>query len=101
MAYYRLYSLDPLTSHIVDVIDFDADSDASALLQVKAESSGVPRELWSRDRKVKDIAPKAELAPYRGSSLSMLIAQSQPWRWNSLGGNCQLVHERGGFPCAV
>ena len=102
MAYYRLYSLDPLNSQIVDVVDFDADNDQLALSQIQSDLPGEPRELWNRGRKVKDIPPKARPAHQIVSSFSMLISRSQPWRWSSTEGNCQLVgHNCSSLPCAV
>ena len=52
MHYYRLYSLDTMDEHIVDVRDFRANSDAAAILKAGAPILGVSRELWNLERKV-------------------------------------------------
>ena len=56
MAYYRVYSLDQMDRHIIDVLDFEAEGDAAAISKVGAAVLGVPRELWSLGRKVMDFA---------------------------------------------
>jgi len=55
MHYYRLYSLDTMDIHIVDVHDFRADGDAAAILKVGAPVVGVTRELWNLGRKVMEF----------------------------------------------
>ncbi len=55
MAYYRIYCLDAKL-HIVDVEHFEADGDAAAVLKVESNDSCFIRELWNRDRKVRDFA---------------------------------------------
>lgn len=52
MRYYRLYSLNGTNTHIIDVQDFRADGDASAIVKVGAPVVGVTRELWNHGRKV-------------------------------------------------
>ena len=54
MAYYRVYCLD-LELHIIDVEHFEAADDAAAVLKVEADNSCFIRELWNRDRKVRDF----------------------------------------------
>lgn len=56
MHYYRLYSLDIMDAHIIDVRDFRADGDADAILKVGIPILGVSRELWNLGRKVMDFA---------------------------------------------
>lgn len=56
MHYYRLYSLDIMDAHIVDVRDFRADGDADAILKAGAPILGETRELWNRGRKVMDFS---------------------------------------------
>ena len=56
MHYYRLYSLDVMDAHIIDVHDFRADSDTTAILKVGAPVFGVSRELWNLGRRVMDFA---------------------------------------------
>jgi len=56
MLYYRLYYLDIMDAHIIDVRDFRADGDAAAILKVGAPILGVSRELWNLGRKVMDFA---------------------------------------------
>lgn len=71
MAYYRIYCLDARL-HIVDVEHFEADNDAAAVLKVESDESCFVRELWNRDRKVRDFAgplfapmqPQARLQPH-------------------------------------
>ena len=56
MAYYRIYFLDRVDSHIIDVNDFEAEGDAAAIARVGPCSLGLSRELWNRGRKVMDFA---------------------------------------------
>ena len=56
MHYYRVYSLDIMDAHIIDVRDFRASGDAAAILKVGPPLSGVSRELWNLGRKVMDFA---------------------------------------------
>ena len=56
MHYYRVYSLDIMDAHIIDVSDFRANGDAAAILKVGPPISGVSRELWNLGRKVMDFA---------------------------------------------
>lgn len=56
MAYYRVYSLDLMNRHIVDVQHFEANGDAAAISKVEGPASGVSRELWNLGRKVRDFA---------------------------------------------
>ena len=56
MAYYRIYFLDRVDSHIIDVNDFEAEGDAAAIARVGTCSQGLSRELWNRGRKVMDFA---------------------------------------------
>jgi hypothetical protein len=55
MFYYRLYSLDIMDAHIIDVLDFRADGDAEAIIKVGSPNSGVSRELWNQGRKVMEF----------------------------------------------
>ena len=82
MAYYRLYSLDPSDHHIIDVSDFNADSDPAAILQVTPDLLGISRELWNQDRKVVDFPPRVKPSFQVVSSLSSLISSQRGWRWN-------------------
>ncbi len=56
MFYYRLYSLDLMDAHIIDVVDFRADGDSEAILKVGSPIMGVSRELWNQGRKVMEFA---------------------------------------------
>ena len=56
MHYYRVYSLDIMDDHIIDVRDFRANGDAAAILKVGPPLSGGSRELWNLGRKVMDFA---------------------------------------------
>ena len=53
--YYRLYSLDLMDTHIIDVVDFRANGDFEAILKVGSPIMGVSRELWNQGRKVMDF----------------------------------------------
>lgn len=55
MLYYRLYSMDRMDAHIVDVHDFRADCDSDAIAKAGAPVLGVSRELWNLGRKVVDF----------------------------------------------
>ena len=55
MAYYRIYSLDLMDAHIIDVQHFEADGDAAAITKAGAGVLGVSRELWNRERKVREF----------------------------------------------
>lgn len=55
MHYYRLYSLDIMDAHIIDVHDFRADCDSAAIVKAGAPVLGVSRELWNLGRKVADF----------------------------------------------
>lgn|GEM_PF-5003823 len=92
MFYYRLYSADSEDGHFIDVMHFLSESDAAAILEVGPDVQRVSRELWNRDRKVKDFPPSAPLAIEAGESnrLAKLIAGGR-WRWDPLGGHCQAV----------
>jgi hypothetical protein len=57
MAYYRIYSLDQMGRHFIDVHHFEADGDADAVSKVGLGVLGVSRELWNLGRKVMDFAP--------------------------------------------
>jgi hypothetical protein len=59
MAYYRIYSLDLMDRHIIDVRDFEADGDAAAILKVGSTVLGETRELWNLGRKVMHFASEA------------------------------------------
>jgi hypothetical protein len=56
MAYYRVYSLDLMDRHIIDVHHFEANGDAAAISKVGCAALGVSRELWNLGRKVMDFA---------------------------------------------
>jgi predicted urease superfamily metal-dependent hydrolase len=56
MAYYRIYSLDLMGRHFIDVQHFEADGDADAISKVGHGVLGVSRELWNLGRKVMDFA---------------------------------------------
>ena len=55
MFYYRLYSLDKRDKHIIDVHDFCADGDDTAVRKVEASDLRGSGELWNRERKVMDF----------------------------------------------
>ena len=55
MFYYRLYSLDIMDAHIIDVLDFRADGDAEAIIKAGSPNMGVSRELWNQGRKVMEF----------------------------------------------
>jgi len=57
MRYYRLYYLDLMDAHIIDVQDFQANGDTAAILKAGVPVLGVSRELWNLGRKVMDFAP--------------------------------------------
>jgi len=98
MTYYRLYSLDLADHHIVDVLDFNADSDPAAISQVKPDLLGVSRELWNQDRKVVDFPPRIQPSSHPVSNLSSLISAPRRWRWNPLDSHCQLVEAQQETP---
>jgi hypothetical protein len=93
MAYYRLYSLDPEDSHIVDVASFVADSDSAAIREVPRAVPGMSRELWNLGRKVMDFGAPAPIAPDddQPNRFDKLIGSGAGWRWDPLQGNCQVV----------
>ena len=66
MAYYRVYSLDKDDRHIIDVDHFDADNDIAAMAKIQVNPSGAGRELWTLDRKAKDVT-RAFSCPDTGS----------------------------------
>ena len=74
MNYYRLYSLDNMDSHIVDVRDFRADGDDAAIVKVGGPVSGVSRELWNLGRKVMDFTQQS---PSSADSLALASIQAQ------------------------
>ncbi len=93
MFYYRLYSLDSISGHFIDVFQFLSECDASAIEQVASEQRAVARELWNCERKVKDFpatpVPCAKLDD--SNRLAGLIAAGGRWRWNPLATHCQIV----------
>ena len=92
MAYYRLYSLDARKKHFTDVYHFNSETDASAILEVVPDSSGVSRELWNQGRKVHDFASRSEALVQRNLQIVPKFAICRDhWRWNPLGGHCQAV----------
>ena len=97
MLYYRLYSLDPENGHFTDVSHSVSENDESAILKAESGSEGGLRELWNHGRKVMDFAPRvAEVIALDGPDrLAQLIVPGDRWRWNPLGGHCQLVGSDG------
>jgi hypothetical protein len=92
MAYYRLYSLDPADSHIVDVSSFVADSDSAAIRKVPRAVPGISRELWNLGRKVMDFGAPAPIADDdQPNRFDKLIGSGTRWRWNPLQSHCQGV----------
>lgn len=71
MAYYRLYSLDFRERRFSDVIHFDAECDAAAILTVKPDAFGISRELWNQGRKVMDFARRTAPSSHRDTSTAL------------------------------
>jgi hypothetical protein len=57
MPRYRLYFINPTPRHIRDVVDFDAEDDASALRLITELEDGRALELWRGDRLVQARGP--------------------------------------------
>ena len=55
MYYYRLYYLDKREHHIVDFSEFEAISDAVAIVKAGEPKDGVSRELWTGPRRVLEL----------------------------------------------
>ena len=93
MFYYRLYFLDSVDGHFIDVVHFNSKRDQTAIEEVSLEQREVSRELWNRGRKVKDFpaCPVAALEPGGSNRLVDLIAPGGRWRWNPLATHCQIV----------
>jgi hypothetical protein len=62
MRYYRLYFMDPLSGHIDQFREFEADDDEAAIAIAEAWREDRPMELWNRERKLRhwDAAPQAD-----------------------------------------
>jgi hypothetical protein len=57
MPRYRLYFINPTPRHIRDVVDFDAEDDASAVERLAELADGRAVELWRDDRLVQARGP--------------------------------------------
>ena len=57
MPRYRLYFINPTPRHIRDIIDFDAEDDASAMRRTAELADGRALELWRGDRLVQARGP--------------------------------------------
>lgn len=57
MRRYRLYFINPTPRHIRDIIDFDAEDDASAVKRLVELADGRALELWRDDRLVQARGP--------------------------------------------
>lgn len=93
MAYYRLYTLDYLDNHIIDVLHFGAASDSAAIIKVRPDISGASRELWNLDRKVMKFAsrvfPVAAQEPI--DRIDTMITVDRRRRWNPLASHCEIA----------
>lgn len=58
MRRYRLYFINPTPRHIRDILDFEADDDASALRRIAELADGRALELWERERLVSTRGPQ-------------------------------------------
>jgi hypothetical protein len=58
MRSYRLYFIDPKSSHIVDRRVFEAIDDLAAVQVVAGLDDPRPMELWDTDKKVRHWAAK-------------------------------------------
>lgn len=93
MAYYRLYSLDLRAKHFTDVVHFDAECDAAAILTVKPDVLGISRELWNQERKVMDFDPRTAPSSHREAArqFSKLLGSVGCLIWNPLNDHCLAV----------
>ena len=53
VLYYRVYFLDRYSGHIDHFREFEASTDADALMIAESWRGGGPMELWNRHRKLK------------------------------------------------